>query len=144
MAPTIKKYFISIIFLVSPIALSLQAQSTKATSKADFDTKCDITSLNIVSQNKDIADDRISKLDDNSNQLIAGLSIPKDSLSIAADTNSQSTSTTTTNCQENLSITASYSILAKDIIENYKYDFSETFIDILFFENIDLARTRTI
>lgn len=140
MAPTIKKYFIYIIFLVSPIALSLHAQSTEASKTASFTAKCDRTASIVLNQNNDIADKRISKLDDNSNQLIAGLSIPKDSLSIATETNNQST----TNCQENSSVTASYSVLAKDIIENYKYDFSETFIDILFFEDIDLARTRTI
>ena len=140
MAPTIKKYFIYTIFLVSPIALSLHAQSTKANNSVFFDAKCEVTTLNTLDQKNDIADKRFSKLDDNSNQLIAGLSIPKDSLSIAAETNNQ----TTTNYQENSSIAASYSVLAKDIIENYKYDFSETFIDILFFEDIDLARTRTI
>lgn len=139
MAPTIKKYFIYTIFLVSPIALSLHAQSTKADNTVSFDTNCQ-TALTISDQNNDIADKRISKLDDNSNQLVAGLSIPKDSLSMAAETNRQ----TTSNCQENTSVIASHSVLAKDIIENYKYDFSETFIDILFFENIDLARTRTI
>jgi nitrogenase subunit NifH len=140
MAPTIKKYFIYIIFLVSPIALSLHAQSAEASKTASFTAKCDRTASIVLNQNNDIADKRISKLDDNSNQLIAGLSIPKDSLSIATEANTQST----TNCQENSSITAFYSVLAKDIIENYKYDFSETFIDILFFEDIDLARTRTI
>ncbi len=140
MAPTIKKYFIYTIFLVSPIALSLHAQSTKINNSVSFDAKCEVTSLHTLNQKNDIADKRFSKLDDNSNQLIAGLSIPKDSLSMAAEMNSQ----TTPNCQENSSVTASYSILAKDIIENYKYDFSETFIDILFFEDIDLARTRTI
>ncbi|OXA79365.1 hypothetical protein SAMN05444397_105191 [Flavobacterium aquidurense] len=140
MAPTIKKYFIYTIFLVSPIALSLHAQSTEANKTVSFAAKCDKTASIISNQNNDIADKRFSKLDDNSNQLIAGLSIPKDSLSMAAVTNSQ----TTTKFQENSSITASYSVLAKDIIENYKYDFSETFIDILFFEDIDLARTRTI
>ena len=140
MAPTIKKYFIYTIFLVSPIALSLHAQSTEANKTASFAVKCDKTASIILNQNNDIADERISKLDDNSNQLIAGLSIPKDSLSIATEANGQST----TKCQENSSVTAFYSALAKDIIENYKYDFSETFIDILFFEDIDLARTRTI
>jgi hypothetical protein len=140
MAPTIKKYFIYTIFLVSPIALSLHAQSTEANKTASFAVKCQKTTSIILNQNNDIADQRISKLDDNSNQLIAGLSIPKDSLSMATVTNSQ----TTANCEENTSIAASYSVLAKDIIENYKYDFSETFIDILFFEDIDLARTRTI
>jgi len=140
MAPTIKKYFIHIIFLVSPIALSLQAQSIKGNNNVSFNAKCESASLNTLNQKNDIADNRISKLDDNSNQLIAGLSIPKDSLSIAAEMNNQ----TTTKCQEDSSIAGSYSVLAKDIIENYKYDFSETFIDILFFEDIDLARTRTI
>lgn len=142
MAPTIKKYFIYTIFLVSPIALSLHAQSTKANKTVSCSVKCGKTSLTTLNQKNDIADKRISKLDDNSNQLIAGLSIPKDSLSIAAETNSQSSSST--KCQENSLLSGSYSVLAKDIIENYKYDFSETFIDILFFENIDLARTRTI
>ncbi|MFB3386246.1 hypothetical protein [Flavobacterium sp. LAR06] len=140
MAPTIKKYFIYTIFLVSPIALSLHAQSTEASKTASFATKRNKTASIVLNQNNDIADKRISKLDDNSNQLIAGLSIPKDSLSIATETNDQSI----TKCLENSSITAFYSALAKDIIENYKYDFSETFIDILFFEDIDLARTRTI
>jgi nitrogenase subunit NifH len=92
-----------------------------------------------LNQKNDIADKRISKLD-NSNQFIVGLSIPKDSLSMAADKNDQ----TTSECEENSVLSASYSALAKDIIENYKYDFSETFIDILFFEDIDLARKRTI
>jgi hypothetical protein len=59
---------------------------------------------------------------------------------MAADENDQ----TTSECEENSVLSASYSALAKDIIENYKYDFSETFIDILFFEDIDLARKRTI
>ena len=94
MAPTIKKYFIYIIFLVSPIALSLHAQSTKATNTVSFAPKCTTTSLNTLNQKNDIADKRISKLDDNSNQLIAGLSIPKDSLSMATETNNQ----ITTNC----------------------------------------------
>jgi hypothetical protein len=142
MAPTIKKYFIYTIFLVSPIALSLHAQSIEANKTVSCITKCGKTSPTTLNQKNDIADKRISKLDDNSNQLIAGLSIPKDSLSIAAETNSQSS--TVTKYQENLLLSGSYSVLAKDIIENYKYDFSETFIDILFFENIDLARTRTI
>lgn len=140
MAPSIKKYSIYILFLVSPIALSLHAQSVKANKTVSFVAESAKTSTISLNQKNDIADKRISKLDDNSNQLIAGLSIPKDSLSIVAEGKNQST----TNCQENSSVTAFYSALAKDIIENYKYDFSETFIDILFFEDIDLARTRTI
>lgn len=141
MAPSIKKYSIYILFLVSPIALSLHAQCSDKTNKTvSFVTECSKTSTISLNQKNDIADKRISKLEDNSNQLIAGLSIPKDSLSIAAEKNIQ----TTANFQENSTLAASYSVLAKDIIENYKYDFSETFIDILFFEDIDLARTRTI
>ncbi|MEP6930145.1 MAG: hypothetical protein ABI850_09035 [Flavobacterium sp.] len=136
MAPTIKKYFIYTIFLVSPVTLSLYAQSTIEKPAFSVTTNCKSTSCTL-NQNKDIADDRISKLD-NSNQFIAGLSIPKDSLTMATDRTCQ-----TSKCEES-SVTASYSALAKDIIENYKYDFSETFIDILFFEDIDLARKRTI
>jgi len=135
MALSTKKYFIYIIFLVSPISLSLYAQNvterpTISAAPQSSTTTCD-------NQNNDTAD-QISILD-NSNQFIVGLSIPKDSLVMASDVKNQ-----TSECNENASITASYSVLAKDIIENYKYDFSETFINILFFEQIDLARTRTI
>lgn len=139
MAP-IKRYFTCIIFLVSPVTLSLYAQSTvieKPTLSVNSDCKMTACTLN---QKNDIADERISKLE-NSNQFIVGLSIPKDSLTMAADSNDL----TTLGCDETSPVLAgSYSVLAKDIIENYKYDFSETFIDILFFEDIDLARTRTI
>jgi hypothetical protein len=139
MAP-IKRYFTCIIFLISPVTLCLYAQSkiekpTFSVNNSACKTAC------TLNQKNDIADKRISKLD-NSNQFIVGLSIPKDSLAMAADENNQSTSES--ECKENSLLTSSYSLLAKDIIENYKYDFSETFIDILFFEDIDLARTRTI
>lgn len=137
MAP-IKRYFTCIIFLISPVTLCLYAQNTieKPTVSVVSDCKMTPSTLN---QKNDIADKRISKLD-NSNQFIVGLSIPKDSLAMAADVENQ----TTSGCDENSVIAGSYSVLAKDIIENYKYDFSETFIDILFFEDIDLARKRTI
>jgi len=135
MAQAIKKYFIYTIFLVSPITSCLYAQSTVKPT-VSVNSNCMTTS--ILDQKNDIADKRISKLD-NSNQFIVGLSIPKDSLAMAADLNNQ----TTSECEET-ALAGSYSILAKDIIENYRYDFSETFIDILFFENIDLARKRTI
>lgn len=137
MAP-IKRYFTCIIFLISPVTLCLYAQNTieKPTVSVVSDAKMTSCALN---QKNDIADKRISKLD-NSNQFIVGLSIPKDSLAMAADVENQ----TASGCDENSVIAGSYSVLAKDIIENYKYDFSETFIDILFFEDIDLARTRTI
>jgi len=134
MALSRKKYFIYIIFLVSPITLSLYAQSSVEKPTVSIDLSIVTASNN---QNNDNAD-AISKLD-NSNDFVVGLSNPKDSLTIISKTNNQ-----TSKCEENSFITATYSALAKDIIENYKYDFSETFIDILFFENIDLARTRTI
>ena len=134
MALSRKKYFIYIIFLVSPITLSLYAQSSVEKPTVSIDLSIVTASNN---QNNDNAD-AISKLD-NSNDFVVGLSNPKDSLTIISKTNNQ-----TSKCEETSFITATYSALAKDIIENYKYDFSETFIDILFFENIDLARTRTI
>ncbi|MHC0439544.1 hypothetical protein [Flavobacterium sp. 3-210] len=137
MAPSIKKYFIYIIFLVSP-AVAINAQS-KLENTISNEAKCIVAACNNNQKTVKADTSVISKLD-NSNQLAVELSIPKDSFAIATDCNNQKTS----ECQENTSITASYSVLAKDIIENYKYDFSETFIDILFFENIDLARTRTI
>jgi hypothetical protein len=135
MAPTIKKYFIYIIFLVSPIAINAQNKTGKTTVCPDSSCKAMAFSNN---QNNDTAGVSISKLD-HSNQPIVGLSTPEDSLIIATGDKNVSTE-----CNENLILSATYSVLAKDIIENYKYDFSETFIDILFFENIDLARTRTI
>ncbi|SEP27698.1 hypothetical protein SAMN05444671_3241 [Flavobacterium sp. CF108] len=133
MALSTKKY-LYIFFLVSPISLSLYAQSSAIEKPAVSD--CTLAAIEI-NQNNESADKCISKLD-NSNQLIVGLSTPKDSLTMSADLKDQSS-----DCEEN-SLIGSTSILAKDIIENYKYDFSETFIDILFFERIDLARTRTI
>ncbi|RKR10263.1 hypothetical protein C8C83_1936 [Flavobacterium sp. 90] len=133
-----KKYFLYIIFLVSPMTLSLYAQSTAERPAISTDSNCKLDAFNALNQKNDIADNNISKLE-NSNHCIVGLSIPKDSSAVANEVNTQSS-----NCDENSSITYTYSALAKDIIENYKYDFSETFIDILFFERIDLARTRTI
>jgi hypothetical protein len=132
-----KKYFLYIIFLVSPITLSLYAQTLERPTISS-DSNCKSTAFNALNQKNDIAENNISKLE-NSNHCIVGLSIPKDSSAVANEVNNQSS-----NCNENSSFTYTYSALAKDIIENYKYDFSETFIDILFFERIDLARTRTI
>ena len=137
MAPSRKKYFIYIIFLVFPISLSLYAQNTTVERP---------TSTEAISEIRGCENQKIKNADpvcigelDNSNQLLAWLSIPKDSLSMAAEVKHQNSE-----CKENSFLTGSFSVLAKDIIENYKYDFSETFIDILFFEDIDLARTRTI
>ncbi|KQO29638.1 hypothetical protein ASF10_03785 [Flavobacterium sp. Leaf82] len=138
MAQSRKKYFLYIIFLVSPITLSLYAQSSLERPTASIDAICSLTAA--PNQKNDSADTIIGKLD-NSNQFIVGPSIPKDGLVMALETNKDQDNS---NCEEKPFIAAFYSVLAKDIIENYKYDFSETFIDILFFENIDLARKRTI
>ncbi|WP_244248533.1 hypothetical protein [Flavobacterium foetidum] len=127
-----KKYFIYTIFLVSPISLSLYAQNT-----AEQPTKAAV-SCNASALCSNQIQTAAGSLIENSNQFIVGQSNPKDSLTIAAEAK------TAADCQENSSSVVSTSILAKDIIENYKYDFSETFIDILFFERIDLSRTRNI
>jgi len=131
-----KKYFLYIIFLVSPISLTLYAQNTadKPTQAADSGCTLTLGNVNQINNNAVVTNSNSDKF----NQFIVGMSNPKDSLTIVAERNSVSN-----DCKENSTITAT-SILAKDIIENYKYDFSETFIDILFFERIDLARTRTI
>lgn len=134
MALSRKKYFIYIIFLVSPITLSLYAQSSIEKPTVSIESSKMTASNN---QKNDTAD--VISILDNSNHFIVGLSNPKDGLTIISETKDQ-----TSKCEENTFITAAYSALAKDIIENYKYDFSETFIDILFFDRIDLARTRTI
>lgn len=131
-----KKYFIYIIFLVSPISLTLYAQNT-----ADKPTQAAVSGCTLTLGNVDQINNNVVQKNSNTdkfNQFIVGMSNPKDSLTIVAESN-----TVSNDCEENSSLTAT-SILAKDIIENYKYDFSETFIDILFFERIDLARTRTI
>lgn len=138
MAQSRKRYFLNIIFLVSPITLSLFAQSSVEKPTVSIESSCVMAASN--NQENSTADNVIGKLDTNSNQFIVGLSIPKDSLVMVTEMNNDHT----LKCDENVSVTAFYSALAKDIIENYKYDFSETFIDILFFENIDLARKRTI
>ena len=129
-----RKYFLNIIFLVAPI-LTVCAQNTaEKSTKADSDSCTTFISVNQNNANNAV----VNSSSDNINQFIVGMSTPKDSLTIAAEPN-----TVSNDCKEDSSLTAT-SILAKDIIENYKYDFSETFIDILFFERIDLARTRTI
>jgi hypothetical protein len=129
-----KKYFLYIIFLVSPISLTLYAQNT-----AEQPTKAAGSehSLTLACNNQKNSNNSAVK-NSNFNQFIVGMSNPKDSLTIAAESNALSN-----DCEENSTLAAT-SVLAKEVIENYKYDFSETFIDILFFERIDLARTRTI
>jgi len=129
-----KKYFIYIIFLVSPISLTLYAQNTAEKPTEAAGSEC---SLTLACNNQNNNNNAVIK-DSNFSQFIVGMSNPKDSLTIVAEINSNSN-----DCQETSTLAAT-SILAKEVIENYKYDFSETFIDILFFERIDLARTRTI
>lgn len=138
MAPNIRKYFIYTIFLVSPISLSLFAQTS-------IDRTLSVASNveNLVSENHNSTTVLESvNYFSNSKQLIVGLSIPKGSFTIQAVRTKNLNPTVGT--VESLNSIVAYSALAKDIIENYKYDFSETFIDILFFEDIDLARIRTI
>ncbi len=133
-----KKYFLYIIFLVSPISLTLYAQNTaqKPTTVAGSDSCITLVGNNNQNSTNNAVIENSTV--DNFNQFIVRMSTPKDSLTMATEPN-----TVSNDCKEDSSLTAT-SILAKDIIENYKYDFSETFIDILFFERIDLARTRTI
>jgi hypothetical protein len=139
MAQNIRKYFIYTIFLVSPLSLSLFAQNTVEKYKIsvvgnikqqiliDYKPMTTIVSVNHLG---------------NSKQFIVRLSIPKGSFTIETAGVKNLNSTVKEKSSDN-NISA-YSALAKDIIENYKYDFSETFIDILFYEDIDLARIRTI
>jgi hypothetical protein len=138
MAPNIKKYFIYTIFLVFPLSLSLFAQS-KVEKPINSIIAIDQV-ITLKSQSSAIVLPAINL--DNSKQFIVELSIPKDSFAVVtAGIDKSESNVPSDKTSKNI---ATYSALAKDIIENYKYDFSETFIDILFFEDIDLARIRTI
>ncbi|WP_163409406.1 hypothetical protein [Flavobacterium ajazii] len=141
MAPSIKKYFIYTIFLVFPLSLSLYAQSkiekSVSSNIAAGKSSCALKKLNQATAITPVI------ILDNSKQFIVELSIPKDSFAVVAEGVDKSNTDVKTTEKQSKNI-ATYSALAKDIIENYKYDFSETFIDILFFEDIDLARIRTI
>lgn len=142
MAANIRKYFIYTIFLVSPLSLSLFAQDTiEESTKNLIVINFNANKKAFVNHNP-IKTNNIESVNylGNPKQFIVGLSIPKDSFTIKT-------------AQINLNLDVkekssnnilAYSALAKDIIENYKYDFSQTFIDILFYEDIDLARIRTI
>lgn len=137
MAP-IKKYFIYTIFLVSPLSLSLYAQSKieKPINSTTANGQANALKINQTTAITPVINLEYSK------QFIVELSIPKDSFAVEADgIHKENTDVTSENLSKNI---GAYSALAKDIIENYRYDFSETFIDILFFEDIDLARIRTI
>ncbi|MDR7211321.1 hypothetical protein [Flavobacterium piscis] len=138
MAPNIRKYIIYTIFLVSPLSLSLFAQNTIEKSKNSVEGN--IIEQAFGNQNPITTIESVNHLG-NSKQFIVGLSIPKGSFTIETAGIKNLISAVKEKSSDNI---ATYSALAKDIIENYKYDFSETFIDILFFEDIDLARIRTI
>lgn len=139
MAPSIKKYSIYTIFLVFPLSLSLFAQS-KIEKPINSIIAVDQV-LTVKNSNQSLAPTPAINLD-NSKQFIVELSIPKDSFAVVtAGIDKSKSNVSSDKTSKNI---ATYSALAKDIIENYKYDFSETFIDILFFEDIDLARIRTI
>ena len=139
MAPSIKKYFIYTVFLVFPLSLSLFAQS-KIEKPINSIIAIDQV-LMVKNLNQSLAPTPVINLD-NSKQFIVELSIPKDSFAVVtAGIDKSKSNVSSDKTSKNI---ATYSALAKDIIENYKYDFSETFIDILFFEDIDLARIRTI
>jgi hypothetical protein len=138
MAPSIKKYFIYTIFLVSPLTLSLYSQSK---IEKPINSTIAIGQTNALKINQITAITPVINLE-YSKQFIVELSIPKDSFAVEADgIRKENTDVISENQSKNI---GAYSALAKDIIENYRYDFSETFIDILFFEDIDLARIRTI
>ncbi|EJL62898.1 hypothetical protein [Flavobacterium sp. CF136] len=140
MAPNIKKYFIYTAFLVFPLSISLFAQS-KIEKPINSIIAIDQV-LTIKNLNQSLAPTPAINLD-NSKQFIVELSIPKDSFAVVTAGIDKSKPNVPSDKTSKKIITY-YSALAKDIIENYKYDFSETFIDILFFEDIDLARIRTI
>jgi len=140
MAPNIKKYFIYTVFLVFPLSISLFAQS-KIEKPINSIIAIDQV-LTIKNVNQSLAPTPAINLD-NSKQFIVELSIPKDSFAVVTAGIDKSKPNVLSD-KTSKNIITYYSALAKDIIENYKYDFSETFIDILFFEDIDLARIRTI
>ncbi|MGO4773709.1 hypothetical protein ACEN2I_18810 [Flavobacterium sp. W22_SRS_FK3] len=140
MAPNIKKYFIYTIFLVFPLSLSLFAQS-KIEEPTNSNIAIGQKTIALKYLNQTTAITSVINLE-YSKQLIVELSIPKDSFALVAVGNDKKNTDVTSKKQSDS--VAAYSVLAKDIIENYRYDFSETFIDILFFEDIDLARIRTI
>ena len=139
MATNIRKYFIYTIFLVSPLSLSLFAQDK--IEKSNISVASNIQQQDVENHSPKTTIESVNHLD-NSKQFIVGLSIPKGSFTIETAVIENLNSTVKEKSADNN--IAAYSALAKDIIENYKYDFSETFIDILFFEDIDLARIRTI
>ena len=135
-----QKRYSYIIFLVSLISFTSNAQNATTKEPTSVDSKCVKNLCELNDQKNSKVTTSVTNLDI-SNQFIVELSIPKGGFTVDAvendpcspvDTNNQTTCKT------------AYSELVRTIIENYKYDFSETFIDILFFKDIDYARKRTI
>lgn len=139
MAPKQKRYS-CIIFLVSLISFSTYAQNT-IVEPTFFNSIDVVNNATTEVKNQNCATISVAESNIISNQFLVKLSIPKDSFT--TETVVEIDPCVTTN---SVLITdkSTYSELTRTFIENYKYDFSETFIDILFFENIDLARKRTI
>lgn len=131
MASNTKKSYILFLILAATINLNAQSSVKEVTT---INSSCQITLLT-DNQNNLISDESISKKSHNSIEAIE-LFNPKDSFITAVEKNLKEEDKT-----KNI---ANFSGIAKDILEKFKYDFSETFIDILFYENIDLARIRTI
>jgi len=140
MAPKQKRYS-SIMFLVSFISLTTYAQDTTVEKPTFSNVTTCVKNVASEVQNQNVA--TISVADSNiSSQFIAKLSNPKDCFAMQTVVDNDAACAV-----EKSNVIAgrtTYSELARAIIENYRYDFSETFIDILFFDNIDLARKRTI
>lgn len=134
MALPLEKYFIILLCFISPAAVRLSAQSLKIKTLSNQYTCTAVTPENELQ--KQTAAQLSIKTDASCHSQTAEKYIT--ARDAGADLNSILEYTP---C---LIQTASYSALVRDIVEKYKYDFSETFIEILFFEDIDLARQRTI
>ena len=102
-----KKYFLYIIFLVSPISLTLYAQNTteRPTKAVGSDSCITLATNNQNNTNNTVIENSSS---DKFNQFIVGMSNPKGSLTIASESN-----TVSNDCQENSSLAAT-SVLARD------------------------------
>jgi hypothetical protein len=140
MDPKQKRYS-SIMFLVSFISLTTYAQDITVEKPTFSNVTTCVKNVASEVQNQNVA--TISVADSNiSSQFIAKLSNSKDCFAMQTVVDNDAACAV-----EKSNVIAgrtTYSELARAIIENYRYDFSETFIDILFFDNIDLARKRTI
>jgi hypothetical protein len=136
MALSAEKYFIILLCFIAPAAAGLSAQSLKIKPLSNQHTCTAQVPENELQ--KHTASALRIKTDTSCQSQRAEKYIPARDAAAAVDLSSTS-EYTPYRIQ-----TASYSALVRDIVEKYKYDFSETFIEILFFEDIDLAKQRTI